>query len=67
MEFCERTLRDAMGEADFDVHVAERRGFEIGEGLSYIHGQGIIHRDLKPSNIFIAADGNVKIGDVGRD
>jgi serine/threonine protein kinase len=30
-----------------------------------IHQQGIIHRDIKPENIFVAASGNLVLGDFG--
>lgn len=34
-------------------------------GLAHLHGLGIIHRDVKCSNGFPAADGNVRLGDLG--
>ena len=30
-----------------------------------MHDKRIMHRDLKPANIFIAADGSLKVGDLG--
>jgi serine/threonine protein kinase len=30
-----------------------------------MHSKRIMHRDLKPANIFITADGNLKVGDLG--
>ncbi len=44
---------------------ALRIAAECGRGLRAIHLAGLVHRDIKPSNIFIAADGSVKIGDLG--
>jgi len=29
-------------------------GYDLAEGLAYIHRRGIIHRDIKPSNILLA-------------
>lgn len=33
--------------------------------LLYIHSRKVIHRDIKPQNIFIAQNGDLKIGDFG--
>ncbi len=38
---------------------------EIAQALAAVHGQGLLHRDVKPQNIFIAQNGEVKLGDLG--
>lgn len=35
------------------------------EGIVYLHNAGYIHCDLKPANILVAADGTVRICDLG--
>ena len=38
---------------------------QICRGLQHLHGKSVVHRDLKTLNIFVAADGTIKIGDLG--
>ncbi|WP_411700998.1 serine/threonine-protein kinase [Conyzicola sp.] len=33
-------------------------GFDIAEGLQYIHGNGVIHRDVKPANMLMVRYGS---------
>ena len=46
-------------------------GYDLAEGLSYVHGQGVIHRDVKPANIMMfdphsdAARARAKLTDFG--
>jgi len=37
----------------------------VTEALAYAHRAGIVHRDIKPGNILLAADGTVKLADLG--
>lgn len=34
-------------------------------GFKAFSGERFVHRDIKPENVFVAADGVIKIGDVG--
>jgi serine/threonine protein kinase len=38
---------------------------QICQALAHAHQNGCVHRDLKPANIYLASDGNVKLGDLG--
>ena len=40
-------------------------GYELIEGLSYLHANAIIYSDLKPSNILINEYNNLKLSDFG--
>lgn len=47
---------------EFDIW---RIGYEILNGLDYLHKNNIIHRDIKCLNLFITKDKHIKIGDLG--
>jgi serine/threonine protein kinase len=38
---------------------------QVAGGLHEAHKNGIIHRDIKPDNIFLTADDQAKLGDLG--
>ncbi len=35
------------------------------DGLGYLHGRGVVHLDMKPANLMLAADGTVRLIDLG--
>ena len=37
----------------------------MASALQHMHEKRIMHWDLKPANIFISADGDLKLGDLG--
>lgn len=38
---------------------------QIAGALKHMYDRRIMHRDIKPANIFLAADGVLKLGDLG--
>jgi serine/threonine protein kinase len=38
---------------------------QLTQGLQHAHSRRILHRDVKASNVFIDANDNIKIGDLG--
>ena len=38
---------------------------QISGGIAHMHDARMMHRDVKPANIFLAANGAVKLGDLG--
>ncbi|HEX2289079.1 MAG TPA: protein kinase, partial [Pseudonocardiaceae bacterium] len=40
-------------------------GIQMAWGLAAIHDHNVVHQDVKPGNVLLAADGRVKITDLG--
>ncbi|EFJ51062.1 hypothetical protein VOLCADRAFT_79970 [Volvox carteri f. nagariensis] len=45
--------------------VRVRIAAQISDALAYLHSLGIIHRDIKPANMFLDANMDAKLGDIG--
>ncbi len=66
MELLEgRSLREALEAGPLPPAEAARIGAAVAAGLAHAHGKGVLHRDLTPSNVFLCANGDVKLLDLG--
>jgi len=64
MELCEgRTLHENRPES---VPEIIRIFCEVADALAYMNAAGYIHADMKPNNVIIAAEGTVKLIDLGQ-
>jgi serine/threonine protein kinase len=48
-----------------NVALALKAFRSLVETVASLHKEGIVHRDIKPANVFIAADGQLVLGDFG--
>ena len=67
MEYVDgETLYDAIIR---DRHLDENTALtilrQVASALKHAHERGFVHRDIKPKNIMLAADGTVKLADLG--
>ena len=64
-------LRDRLSRGPLPPLDVGQIGYDLAEGLSYVHDQGVIHRDVKPANIMMfdsrndAARVRAKLADFG--
>ncbi len=67
MELLEgKTLRARLdADGPLDDPTAARLGAQVADGLRAIHAAGMVHRDIKPANVFLDAEGNAKVADLG--
>lgn len=59
------SLRERIGGEMIPLEQAVDWMKQVGTALNYAHKRGVLHQDIKPDNIFIAQEGNLKIGDFG--
>lgn len=45
--------------------MALKMALDAATGVAYLHSSNVLHRDLKSANCLVAADGTVKIADLG--
>jgi serine/threonine protein kinase len=59
------SLRERIGKEKIQLEQALEWMKQLSSALNYAHKRGVVHQDIKPDNVFIAQDGNLKIGDFG--
>jgi hypothetical protein len=59
------TIGARLEEGPIPLREALRIAVEVARALAYAHTHGVVHRDLTPRNVFLCADGQVKLLDLG--
>ncbi len=49
----------------FEEQQISRWFAQMGDALAYLHSRRVLHRDLKSTNVFVDAEMNLKLGDLG--
>jgi len=67
LEYVEGKTLDTFLARGGAVSVSAAVGYiaQAAAGLQHAHEKGFVHRDIKPANLIVAADGTVKILDMG--
>ena len=66
MEFVESDLKKILKSSiNLEILHIQTIVYNLLCAIKYLHQSKVIHRDLKPANIFIDAQGNLKVGDLG--
>ena len=60
-----RSLRALLDAGPVAPKEIVRIGRGVASALDALHAAGVVHRDIKPDNILLAADGAVKLADLG--
>lgn len=48
-----RDLQRALSDGPLGARHVSQLGFDLAEGLQYMHRHGVVHRDVKPSNVLL--------------
>ena len=59
------SLADRLRNGPLVTREARRVLRQIGDALTYLHGQGVLHRDLKPENVLFDERGRARLTDFG--
>lgn len=59
------SLKDALGDGNFDLEPAAQLLDQVAAALSMAHMAEVVHRDLKPANILLDEEGNAYLADFG--
>ncbi|MCG6962350.1 MAG: serine/threonine protein kinase [Acidobacteria bacterium] len=59
------SVKDRLNSGPLQATEAVAIAEETLDALAYLHRHGVVHRDVKPSNLLLAADGSVKLADLG--
>jgi len=65
LEFCSRSLVDAVAKQRFSEHSAHFVMLDLFRGLEHIHELGLVHRDVKPEKVLLTSDAIAKLTGFG--